>query len=118
MAKRTTLAEVRELARQKLGFDDLRPDQETVVSKLLDGRDVLAVMPTGGGKSAIYQLAGVVMGGSTVVVSPLIALQADQVLHIEGSDLPPGALLNSQTPVTERRRIFEDLANGKLEYLL
>src|SRR3954469_23608774 len=118
MAKRTTLAEVRELARQKLGFDDLRPDQEAVVAQLLKGRDVLAVMPTGGGKSAIYQLAGIVIGGSTVVVSPLIALQADQVLHIEGSDLPPGALLNSQTSASERKRIFEDLASEKLEYLL
>src|SRR3954451_13926352 len=118
MAKRTTLAEVRELARQKLGFDDLRPDQEAVVSQLLKGRDVLAVMPTGGGKSAIYQLAGIVICGSTIVVSPLIALQADQVLHIEGSDLPPGALLNSHTTVTERRKIFEQLAKEKLEYLL
>src|SRR4051812_4587656 len=98
----TLLSKVRKIARERLGFESLRPDQETVVSKLLDGRDVVGVNPAGGGKSAIYQLAGVVIGGSTVVVSPLIALQADQVLHIEGSDLPPGALLNSQTPVTER----------------
>src|SRR4051812_16998052 len=118
MAKRTTLAEVRKLAREKLGFDDLRPDQEAVVSQLLKGRDVLAVMPTGGGKSAIYQLAGIVIGGATVVVSPLIALQADQVLHIEGSSLPPGAVLNSHTSAGERRRIFAALAAGELEYLL
>src|SRR3954464_15134106 len=95
MAKRTTLAEIHKLAREKLGFDKLRTDQEAVVSQLLQNRDVLAVMPTGGGKSAIYQLAGMVIGGSTIVVSPLIALQADQVLHIEGSDLPPGALLTN-----------------------
>src|SRR3954452_15369261 len=113
-----TLAEVRKIARQKLGYQSLRPDQEAVVSQLLKGRDVLAVMPTGGGKSAIYQLAGIVIGGSTIVVSPLIALQADQVLHIEGSDLPPGALLNSHTSITERRKIFDQLADEKLEYLL
>ena len=118
MARRTTLAEIRKLAREKLGFDKLRPDQEAVVSQLLQNRDVLAVMPTGGGKSAIYQLAGLVIGGSTIVVSPLIALQADQVLHIEGSDLPPGALLNSHTTATERKQIFEQLAADELEYLL
>ena len=114
----TTLDVVRRLAKQRLGFDALRPDQEAVVAQLLDGRDVLAVMPTGGGKSAIYQLAGVVIAGATIVVSPLIALQADQVLHIDNSHLPPGAVLNSHTSASERRRIFTALAEGSLEYLL
>lgn len=113
-----TLETLRRLARERLGFDSLRPDQETVVAHLLDGRDVLAVMPTGGGKSAIYQLAGVVIPRGTIVVSPLIALQADQVVHIDESDLPPGAVLNSHTSTSERARIFESLAAGKLEYLL
>lgn len=112
------LEEVRAIAKKQLGFDALRPDQEAVVALLLAGRDVLALMPTGGGKSAIYQLAGVVLDGATVVVSPLIALQADQIIHIEGSDLPPGAVLNSHTSAAERKRIFADLASGKLEYLL
>ena len=113
-----TLKDIHRLARERLGFNALRPDQEAVVAHLLADRDVMAVLPTGGGKSAIYQLAGIVIGGSTVIVSPLIALQADQVLHIEGSSLPPGAVLNSHTTVNERRRIFADLASEKLEYLL
>ena len=113
-----TIANVRRLAKQRLGFDALRPDQEAVVARLLEGRDVLAVMPTGGGKSAIYQLAGIVIDRATIVVSPLIALQADQVVHIDNSHLPPGAVLNSHTSAVERRRIFAALADGSLEYLL
>ncbi|MDB5327363.1 MAG: ATP-dependent helicase RecQ [Phycisphaerales bacterium] len=101
-----------------MGFESLRPEQEAVIAPLLAGQDVLAILPTGAGKSAIYQLAGIVIGGSTVVVSPLIALQVDQVLHIEGNELPPAAVLNSHTSASERRRIFEGLADGSLEYLL
>jgi ATP-dependent DNA helicase RecQ len=113
-----TLNDIRRLARERLGFDALRPDQEAVVEHLLGGRDVMAILPTGGGKSAIYQLAGIVIGGATVVVSPLIALQADQVDHIEGSRLPPGAVLNSHTAAGDRRQIFDAIAAGTLEYLL
>jgi ATP-dependent DNA helicase RecQ len=114
----STLEQIRRIARERLGFDSLRPDQEIVVEALLDGRDMLAIMPTGGGKSATYQLAGVVLGGSTVVVSPLIALQADQVVHIDDSNLPPAAVLNSHTSAGDRKKIFDDIAAEKLEYLL
>ena len=113
-----SLAAVRRLAVERMGFAKLRPEQEAVIMPLLAGQDVLAILPTGAGKSAIYQLAGVVIGGSTVVVSPLIALQVDQVLHIEGNELPPAAVLNSHTSAGDRRRIFEGLADGSLEYLL
>ncbi|HEY0008048.1 MAG TPA: RecQ family ATP-dependent DNA helicase [Tepidisphaeraceae bacterium] len=114
----TGLSKVRKIAKAKLGYDHLRVDQEAVLVQLLKGQDVLAIMPTGGGKSAIYQLAGVLIGGATIVISPLIALQADQILHIEDTELPPAAVLNSHTPAAERRRIFEGLADGTLEYLL
>ena len=71
-----------ELARERLGFERLRPGQEQAVAAAVAGRDVVAVLPTGGGKSAIYQLAGLVCAGPTVVVSPLIALQEDQLAHL------------------------------------
>ena len=116
--KPADVSKINRLAKKTLGYDRLRPDQEAVLTQLMSGRDVLAIMPTGGGKSAIYQLGGVMLKGATVVVSPLIALQADQVLHIEDTDLPPAAVLNSHTPAAERRKIFEDLAAGTLEYLL
>ena len=112
------LTQARRLAKTGLGYASLRPDQEAVIKPLLAGRDVLAVMPTGAGKSAIYQLAGAVLEGSTVIVSPLIALQVDQVQHIGNHGLPPGAILNSHTPAAERRRIYESLVDGTLEYLL
>jgi ATP-dependent DNA helicase RecQ len=68
---------IRELARERLGFVRLRPGQLRAAAAAAAGRDVLAVLPTGGGKSAIYELAGIVRSGPTVVVSPLIALQDD-----------------------------------------
>lgn len=112
------LKEANRIAREALGFKSLKPEQEAVIGPLLAGKDCLAILPTGAGKSAIYQLAGVMIGGSTVVVSPLIALQVDQVQHIDNNGLPAGAVLNSHTTVAERKRIFEGLADGSLEYLL
>jgi ATP-dependent DNA helicase RecQ len=86
---------IEELARQRLGFARLRPGQLSAVEALADGRDVLAVLPTGGGKSAIYELAGLLRAGPTVVVSPLIALQEDQLAHLRAAGLP-AIVLNSQ----------------------
>ena len=106
-----------QIARDRFGYDSLRPEQEQVVRLLLAGHDTLAVLPTGSGKSAIYQTAGVLMEGATVVVSPLIALQVDQVAHIEGHDLPEGRVLNSHTPAARVRETWELLKRGELEYL-
>jgi ATP-dependent DNA helicase RecQ len=86
---------IEELARQRLGFERLRPGQLRAVKALAGGRDVLAVLPTGGGKSAIYELAGMLRAGPTVVVSPLIALQDDQLAHLQAAGLP-AIVLNSQ----------------------
>ena len=72
-----------ELANKHLGFDELRPGQQAGLSTLLAGRDTLVVMPTGGGKSAIYQMAALLIPGVTVVVSPLSALQRDQAQAID-----------------------------------
>ena len=86
---------IEELARERLGFARLRPGQLRAVEALAGGRDVLAVLPTGGGKSAIYELAGLLRAGPTVVVSPLIALQDDQLAHLRAAGLP-AIVLNSQ----------------------
>ena len=88
-------AVIEELARERLGFEHLRPGQLPAVEALAGGRDVLAVLPTGGGKSAIYELAGMLREGPTVVVSPLIALQDDQIAHLHTAGLP-AIVLNSQ----------------------
>jgi ATP-dependent DNA helicase RecQ len=74
----TTLAaaeSIRRVAAERLGFGRLRAGQLEAIAAAVAGRDVLAVLPTGAGKSAIYELAGLLRAGPTVVVSPLIALQ-------------------------------------------
>jgi ATP-dependent DNA helicase RecQ len=86
---------IEKLARERLGFDRLRPGQLRAAEALAAGRDALAVLPTGGGKSAIYELGGLLTGGPTVVVSPLIALQDDQLAHLQAAGLR-AVVLNSQ----------------------
>src|SRR5438874_13811605 len=88
---------IRELARRRLGFDRLRPGQLRAVAAASGGRDVLAVLPTGGGKSAIYELAGLLRGGPAVVVSPLIALQDDQLANLGTAGL--SAIVLKSQPV-------------------
>ena len=63
---------LQKIAHDRLGFDNLRPGQEAAVQSILDGRDTLAVMPTGSGKSAIYKLAASQIPGATIVISPLL----------------------------------------------
>ena len=87
--------EIERLARERLGFAQLRPGQLPAVAALADGRDVLAVLPTGAGKSAIYELAGLLRTGPTVVVSPLIALEDDQLAHLRAAGLH-AIVLNSR----------------------
>jgi ATP-dependent DNA helicase RecQ len=88
---------ISDLARDRLGFERLRPGQEQAIAAAAAGRDVLAVLPTGGGKSAIYELAGLLRGGPTVVVSPLIALQDDQLAHLRRAGLPATVLNSAQS---------------------
>jgi ATP-dependent DNA helicase RecQ len=92
--------EIRDLARGRLGLERLRPEQLRSVAAAAAGRDVLAVLPTGGGKSAIYELAGLLRAGPTVVVSPLIALQDDQLAHLRTAGLS-ALVLNSQQSARE-----------------
>jgi ATP-dependent DNA helicase RecQ len=65
-----------------LGFDRLRPGQEEAIRSVLAGRDTLAVMPTGSGKSAIYQIAAIALNGPTVAISSLLALQREQAMAL------------------------------------
>ncbi|MEZ5666964.1 MAG: DNA helicase RecQ [Alphaproteobacteria bacterium] len=78
------------------GFDAFRPGQEPVVDALLDGRDVLAVMPTGAGKSLCFQLPALVRGGLAIVVSPLVALMQDQVAALKLAGVAADAINSSR----------------------
>ncbi|HSU69137.1 MAG TPA: RecQ family ATP-dependent DNA helicase [Tepidisphaeraceae bacterium] len=108
---------IRQIAKQRFGYDALRSGQEEAIRLVLSGHDVLSVMPTGSGKSAIYQIAALLIDGPTVVISPLIALQKDQVGSIQDQDLPDAAVLNSTLRVSERRETLEKLEGGELEFL-
>jgi ATP-dependent DNA helicase RecQ len=90
-------AAIRRLARERLGFEQLRPGQLEAIAAAAAGRDVLAVLPTGGGKSAIYELAGLLRAGPAVVVSPLIALEHDQLAHLRDAGLSATVLNSAQS---------------------
>jgi ATP-dependent DNA helicase RecQ len=108
---------IRETAERLFGHRELLAGQEEAVQALLDGRDVLLVAPTGAGKSLAYQLAGVLLGGCTVVVSPLLALQQDQVASLEEVGLT-AARLSSAESDEERSRIMAAARAGELHFLL
>ena len=107
--------EIEEAAAHELGHEHLRPGQLEGIEAALAGRDALVVMATGSGKSAIYQLAGFFREGPTIVVSPLIALQRDQVEQAEGG---AAAELNSTLSAAEREAVFAGLEAGALEFVL
>ena len=117
MAKTQTLERIRQLVQQSFGYQNARPGQEAAIQALLEGHDTLAVMPTGSGKSLIYQVAARLLKGPTVVISPLIALQRDQAQALE--ELPAGeaAQLNSAQPEAKRQETPDSLQEQKLEFL-
>ncbi len=98
------------------GYSEFRPGQWRVVEAALAGEPVLAIMPTGGGKSLCYQLPALVKGDLTVVVSPLIALMRDQVANLAALGVTAGTLNSGNTP-EENRRVMTALHNGELRVL-
>jgi ATP-dependent DNA helicase RecQ len=103
----------RRALREVFGYPDFRPGQEDVVGAVLAGENVMAVMPTGAGKSMCYQLPALVRDGLTIVVSPLIALMRDQVAALRNSGVQAGAL-NSANDTEENDRVRAGLRDGSL----
>ncbi len=105
-------------AREAFGYEQLRPGQREAIEALVAGDDCFAVLPTGAGKSAIYQVAALLRdAGPTLVVSPLIALQRDQLDHLREHGLA-AAMLNSTLSTREREEALGALADGSLQFLL
>ncbi len=102
--------------RKVFGFHEFRPNQESVVRSLLEKRDVLAIMPTGGGKSLCYQLPALLLPGTCMVISPLIALMKDQVDGARANGIRAAFLNSSQSP-DERDEVMRHLLSGSLDLL-
>src|SRR5579864_4018615 len=108
------LAAAQKLLHSVFGFASFRPGQAEIIGTILDGQDVLAVMPTGSGKSLCYQLPAVMRGGLTVVVSPLIALMRNQVAQLRGHGVAAAAL-NSANHYQENNLIHDRIERGELQ---
>lgn len=105
-----------ELLARVWGFDAFRPGQEEIVRAVIAGSNVLAIMPTGGGKSLCYQLPALAREGVTVVISPLIALMRDQVRALRQAGVEAGALTSGNTE-EETEEVFAAIDEGRLKLL-
>jgi ATP-dependent DNA helicase RecQ len=112
----TSLNPALQLLQTTFGFPAFRQGQEPVISRLLAGRSVLSIFPTGAGKSLCYQLPALMLDGVTLVISPLIALMKDQIDFLQAKGIP-AARLDSTLEFSESRQITTDLLAGRLKLL-
>ena len=110
------MGQARELLQARFGYAEFRPGQKRAVRAALAGRNALVILPTGGGKSVCYQIPSLVLGGLTVVVSPLISVMQDQVGAARARGIW-AASLTSASPPAERQRVLEDALHGGLRLL-
>ncbi len=110
------MSEPLDLLSQVFGFSAFRDGQEEVVEAVIRGQNVLAIMPTGGGKSLCFQLPALFLDGVTVVISPLIALMRDQVRALQEAGVQAGALTSGNTE-EETETVFQALEEGRLKLL-
>lgn len=104
------------ILQSRFGYDSFRPNQQEIIEAVLEGKDVFASMPTGGGKSVCYQVPALCMEGLTLVVSPLIALMKDQVDAAVESGIP-AAFINSTLKAKEAAAVYARLYAGELKLL-
>jgi len=112
----STTGSLSEILHSAFGFSSFRPYQEAVCEAATEGQDLLLVMPTGAGKSLCYQLPGVARGGTTLVVSPLIALMEDQVGALQALGLR-AERVHSGRGAADSRRVLADYEAGRLDFL-
>jgi len=100
--------------KENFGFEKFRPNQEEIINCILSGKDTLAIMPTGGGKSICFQLPALVFSGITIVISPLIALMKDQVDSLKANGIA-ACYINSSQSSKEQELHIENLKSGKVK---
>ncbi len=106
--------DLRAALKEKFGFDTFYPGQEEVVSRVIEGQDTLAILATGAGKSLTYQLPALLLEGTTVVVSPLIALMKDQLDMLKERGITDVVALNSTLSEDQEARARDRIASGKI----
>ena len=112
----TTATSLLPALRSYFGYDNFLPLQEGIIANVLDRRDTLALMPTGGGKSLCYQLPALSLKGTTLVISPLIALMKDQVDGLEANGIA-ARYINSSLPASEIQQVQEEVRGGQVKIL-
>lgn len=112
------LQKAKEQLKEYFGYSSFRKGQESIIENVLKGKDTLAIMPTGGGKSICYQIPALLMDGVTIVVSPLISLMKDQVDALETVGIP-STYINSSLTINQLNERLEDIRNGiyKIVYI-
>ncbi|MDD2437205.1 MAG: RecQ family ATP-dependent DNA helicase, partial [Massilibacteroides sp.] len=110
------MKELNALLKKFFGYTSFRPDQEEIIQTILNKQDTLVLMPTGGGKSICYQLPAIYLPGTTIVISPLIALMKDQVESLVSNGIPAAAL-NSTMREEERQKVKQLCMQGKIKLL-
>jgi len=96
------------LLKKYFGYDSFRPNQEAIIQDLLKGKDILAIMPTGGGKSLCFQLPALMLDGVAIVISPLIALMKDQVDALRANGISAN-YYNSSQPTDVQNQVLKGL---------
>ena len=105
-----------DILRSRFGYESFRPGQEEAIDAILGGRDIVAVMPTGAGKSLCYQIPAMLLPGMTIVISPLISLMKDQVNALRAAGCP-AAFLNSSLSNSEYTRTVKEIRGGRVKLL-
>ena len=98
------------------GYQTFRPGQAEIISRVIEYHNVLGVLPTGGGKSLCYQVPGLMLEGTTIVISPLISLMKDQVNQLQAMGIE-AAYINSSLSDPEQREVEHALMQGRLKFL-
>src|SRR5690606_35209506 len=113
------VVQLKDALRTYFGFDQFKGEQEAIITNVLDGNNTFVIMPTGGGKSMCYQLPALMMEGTAIIVSPLIALMKNQVDAIRNvsEENAVAHFLNSSLTKTEIGRVKEDIQAGKTKLL-
>lgn len=109
----SSTATISQLLKTHFGYDSFKPNQEAIINDVLSGKDTLAIMPTGGGKSLCYQLPALAKNGTALVISPLIALMKDQVDALRANGIS-AAYYNSSQPEEEQQQVLQQLTKGDL----